>query len=290
MIINKATAYVVAANKVIKKGDPLPVFTSTLSGFVNGENQSVVTSLTYTLSPAYSGLAGTYQIIPVATAVNYNFVATNGKLYVNPYGSGAQKIQISLLCVEQTPPDPNGFTYVAHYKYVNCNSTDVFIPIGADNQIIGYGGLFSSVGQPELFPVGEGFFDVHFDGVKIKWLVKSYQGTQKQNSYAYAMSTSISCYKYSPVSEIIEEEMNLTDDIIAYPNPTTDKVYIDTDEKIIAANDVMVYDLYGKVCQSEVMNGSGTRLEIDFSALEKGVYFIRLNLGEEFKLLRIIKN
>ena len=37
LVINKATAYVVAANKVIKKGDPQPAFTSTFSGFVNGE-------------------------------------------------------------------------------------------------------------------------------------------------------------------------------------------------------------------------------------------------------------
>ncbi|NBU76707.1 MAG: hypothetical protein EBS30_16080, partial [Planctomycetes bacterium] len=62
-------------------------FTSTITGFVNGETASVVTnSPTYTGTGTTGTAAGTYVITPVVsalTATNYSFAAANGALAIN---------------------------------------------------------------------------------------------------------------------------------------------------------------------------------------------------------------
>ena len=79
-------------------------------------------------------------------------------------------------------------------------------------------------------------------------------------------------------------------EIIAYPNPTSDKVYINLGEEKVTEKDVVIFDLFGKVCEVGYINASGATLEMDFSALEPGVYIIRLNLVDEMKTFRIIKD
>ena len=63
LTINPATLTVTADNKTINDGDPLPTFTATYSGFVNGDNQGVLSgspSLTTDAPP--NPPAGTYNI------------------------------------------------------------------------------------------------------------------------------------------------------------------------------------------------------------------------------------
>ena len=104
LTITKAELSVVAADASKTYGAPLPPFTYTLSGFVNGEASSVVTGAAQLTSPATAGSdVGLYPITPSAgtlTAVNYAFSFVPGTLTitraplearahdaVRPYGS-----------------------------------------------------------------------------------------------------------------------------------------------------------------------------------------------------------
>lgn len=84
--INPAALTITADDKTKYEGDPNPALTATYSGFVAGENQSVLggtlvlTTTAETLSPA-----GDYPIIPSGVASNnYQISFLNGNLRVDP--------------------------------------------------------------------------------------------------------------------------------------------------------------------------------------------------------------
>jgi hypothetical protein len=291
MVISKAPATVKADLKVIKAGDPLPTFTSTFTGFLGGDNQSVVTSLTYTVSPTYNGAPGTYQIIPAAIAANYLFTPVNGQLYVNPYGSTAKQVCVSLQCVEVlSPPDSSGFTYLAHFTYSNTNPTDVYIPIGADNNLSG-SGSYNGINQPKLFKAGGGTFNVPFNGVLLKWTVKSYKKTVKTSSVAQASSSSCHCTRSAEAEAppVISGDQ-AGSGLKLYPNPTTGIVYIDLNGEKVTGKDISIFDIYGRSCATQTVSASDQQLQLDFSGYKSGLYILRINTGiESTSVFRIIK-
>jgi len=71
-------------------------------------------------------------------------------------------------------------------------------------------------------------------------------------------------------------------DILIYPNPSSDTVYIDGNYSQLK---VVVYDILGK----QVINKSITN-SIDISQLDKGVYILQLSDGAKLTTQRIIKN
>ncbi|MEA3476954.1 MAG: MBG domain-containing protein, partial [Bacteroidota bacterium] len=287
MIITAATAYVTADIKVTNEGDPLPAFTSSFSGFVNGDDSTVVSSLTYAVDSNYNGSAGSYDIIPSATASNYTFIAVNGTLYVNPSGPGTKHIKTTLLCVEDIPPDSSGFTLIAHFEYENKNSSGVFIFIGEDNELIGEGS-FNGINQPELFLKGGGTFDVPFDGSKLTWTVASYNHQGHKTSVASQASSSSSKCNKSDEIEQDDEILNAITESSAYPNPVRDRVHIELKQEV-SANDIFVYDVYGKLYPVQVSHSTNQSYELDFSGLISGIYIIKINMVDAIETFRIVK-
>jgi len=284
-------ATVTADTKVVSAGDPAPEFTATFAGFVNGEDESVVTDLSFTLSPEYTGSAGSHEIIPEATALNYIFTSVSGILYVNPFGPGTKHIKPNLICVEELDADSLGFGYIAHFEYENDNATDVFIFRGDDNFLSSQGSYYGDI-QPELFLSGGGTFDVLFDGVKLTWTVSSYKHNGHKTSVASnASSKSSKCHKSGLIDtdgqEISEDGNN---EYRVYPNPTEGKVYIDLNDESISDNDITIFDQNGRICQVKVNQSSNNLLELEMSGMNSGIYFIKINVGEAYEVFRIIKH
>ena len=181
LTINKATLVVRADNKVINKGSSLPTFTATYTSFYNGDQSTITCGPTFTLSPSCVGNAGVYTITPsnlsFTKSNNYIISFVTGTLYINPKGSGAKKILPSLVCVDTLIGHASGFPYVAHWKYVNTNSTPVFVTRGTDNSLTSSASYSGQ--QPELFNVGTGYFDIYFNGTSMTWTVKTYEGNTK---------------------------------------------------------------------------------------------------------------
>ncbi|MFM7902494.1 MAG: MBG domain-containing protein, partial [Bacteroidota bacterium] len=149
--VNQATLTVTANLKFINRNDPLPAFTSTITGFVPGGQNTIISGPTYSVSP--SGCctqAGQYTITPanlvLAVPGNYNISYVSGPLYVNPKGQGAKKINVSLVCVDTVSNHPSGFPFLARFQWENQNNTPVYVPLGPTN----YFNMEGRIGQDLL--------------------------------------------------------------------------------------------------------------------------------------------
>lgn len=86
LTVNKAAVTITANDDQILQGAALPTFTVSYSGFVNGENESVLTTTpALTTNASSSSGPGTYYIRPDnAAAANYTFTYVDGKLVISP--------------------------------------------------------------------------------------------------------------------------------------------------------------------------------------------------------------
>jgi DNA-binding beta-propeller fold protein YncE len=94
LTVNKAPLTVTANDASVIYGKPLPAFTYTPTGFVNGETQSEVLSGSpaESTSAAVGSAPGAYPITiaqGTLAATNYSFVFKNGTLTVTPLGTAA---------------------------------------------------------------------------------------------------------------------------------------------------------------------------------------------------------
>jgi hypothetical protein len=292
LVITPVEATVIADLAVMFQGDPLPAFTATFEGLMPGDDPSIVTSLTFDISPTFTGDPGTYDLIPTATAVNYTFISVSAPFYVNPVGPGTKRITPKIICVDElAQPDSNGFTHVATFRYINNNATDVYIPIGDDNELHGPAS-FNGVNQPELFLAGGADFDVPFDGSTLKYSVTSFDHNwQKKTLTATANNSTNSCNKDAEAllpPAIEDEESGM--DIVAYPNPVNNRLFISLDgRETLTDEDIFVFDLYGRLSPVKSIRPSSELIEIDMSGMNSGVYIIYLRFEDANEMIRVIK-
>jgi len=296
--INKAPVTAKADDKYIYKGD-VPVYTATFTGLVNGETP-VAPFGTSTYVPA-SSTAGTYPITPVLNLAvgvpgNYSITATNGTLYVNPKGTGAKAIIAEGECITKLTKDPSGFAYKATFEYYNNNSTKVWVPLGADNQLVSTGGTFSGT-PPVVFNQGENFFDVYFDGKKLTWSISSFSGSTKVTNSDYLTSTSRICTILGQAAPV--GTMNFIDQtapmgevkvLAVYPNPVSSRLVIRSPMAGLTDKDIAVFDIQGKSYPVRGMRVvSAHELELDMTDLHPGMYLLRVRQTEGYKMMRIEK-
>lgn len=294
MTIRPVKLNVKADNKVIFQGDVLPPFSSTITGFKNGD--SALSGPTYTLSPVYAGQAGTYSIVPANLGLespeNYVVTYQAGTLYVDPKGANAKNIKPSLLCIEVLKNDPSGFKYKANFAYKNENPTVVYVPIGENNSLISAGSYSGS--QPELFVPGGGQFSILFDGLKLIWTVKTFSVFQKTAISTEATSTSGRCNNKLTIqtsSAISASSTELAQiKTQARPNPVKDWVTISVDKGLISEKDVVVLSTLGvAAAPNHIRKTSNRSLELDLSNLAPGMYLINAKVGNEYKLFKVVK-
>jgi hypothetical protein len=194
------------------------------------------------------------------------------------------------MCIDQVDPaGNNGYSYIAHFKYTNDNSTNVYIPAGEDNYFTG-AGSYDPSDQPELFVTGGGTFDVPFDGVKLTWTVQSFNGQgHKSSSASSASSKSSKCNKSAEAEGppvVLTEE---TPDVLAYPNPVRDLLHINLETVEGTFKSLSVFDTFGRSYPVELISNDEQVLEVNMSGLSQGLYFVRLNFADKVEVVRIIK-
>ncbi|TNE42678.1 MAG: filamentous hemagglutinin N-terminal domain-containing protein [Alphaproteobacteria bacterium] len=85
LTINPATLTITADDAAREYGDANPAFTGVVTGFKNGEDESVISGLTYGSAATQTSNVGTYAISGSgATATNYVFTYVDGTLTINP--------------------------------------------------------------------------------------------------------------------------------------------------------------------------------------------------------------
>ncbi len=288
-------------------GDPLPAFTSTITGLKNED--TIVSGPTYTLNPVCYGNAGTYTIIPSNVVLDcpecYTITYQSGTLYVNPKGKHAENLKPYLVCVDTLINDPTGLKYIATFGCKNENATVLYVPNGPNNYLSGAAAATAVGNVAEYFqPGGSNKFQVKFNGQKLTWTVKSYCGYQYVAASDEACSKSPRCRQCkSPTAGITASASSLsagatkataitamaTTTTVA-PNPTTGRFVITTNKGVIAYKDLYITDVAGKIYVPKINKRSSGSLEIELPAsASSGVYFVRVKIDNDYKIFRVVK-
>lgn len=87
----------------------------------------------------------------------------------------------------------------------------------------------------------------------------------------------------------LEEAKGINLSVFAYPNPTTDYLTLSIDAFDFSSLSYQLYDMHGKLLQSEKITGNQTSIIIN--NLVSATYFIKVIRGnKEIKIYKIIKN
>lgn len=286
--IDQASLIVSIEDTYIYAGDPLPEFNYIFAGFVNNEDESVLTSLSYSISPDYLGSAGTYQITPQASAMNYHITTIDGILYVNPSGPGTMHIIPKLLCVEQISPY-EGYSYIAHFGYINNNNVGVYVPIGPDNFLNSVGN-YDGTALPQYFLPGNHSFYIPFDGTELTWTIASFNGGgQKVTLFRTARHNSPACNKSEALNGF-DESVDDYNVVRIYPNPASNRVYLKMEEKRMNSAELRFFDVLGNQVPVEVSRTGGDLMEISLAGVRAGVYFIQVKNSRSAEIFRIVKH
>ena len=305
LTVGAAPLTVIANDQVIDDDSPLPPFTSTITGFKNGDVVSTAVSSgpAYTVSPVYyKEKPGIYTVTPSALVLkkpnNYSITYLPGKLYVNE--EEGTNCSLVLTCVKVLTNDPSGFAYQASFTYNNPNPTSVYVPIGSKNSLT-TSGRYS--GQPpQLFPSGSGSFNIYFDGSPLTWSLIAYSGNYKTTVTASSSSKKCSTTKTtqepgvaigggsteetataSPVPQTIDPVASV------YPNPSKGLVTIHIKDGSLSPDNIELSDAYGKMYVTNAKILSPQSLQVDLSRLSSGMYFIRVKVGNAYQVFRVVK-
>ena len=307
LTVAAAPLTVTADNKTITDDDNLPVFTSTISGFRNGESNTVTSGPSYTVNPVYSKEhPGIYIITPFGLKLkyqnNYSIIYQSGNLYAND--DDAKNVVPKLDCIQALTNDPSGFPFVANFSYNNPNSTVLYIPPGNNNMLSSTGHYSGQL--PSIFQPGTGKFKIYFDGTKLTWTLITYNNNHGTSLASVASSTSSKCSSgtgttQSPVQSTMSTE-TMEEPVIEptidpaiepaadlYPNPSKGMVTIFIKNGTLKNNSIQITDAYGKTYQSIGKLLSDHSLQVDLSGKASGVYFVKVMVDGKWKVFRVVK-
>ena len=93
---------------------------------------------------------------------------------------------------------------------------------------------------------------------------------------------------YTATINAVEDETAINE-VIIYPNPAQDFIYISSKHLIKNECTIEIYDIAGKLVQEEIIRASDN-LKIDISALKAGIYFINYRDKNGFSNQKFVKN
>jgi hypothetical protein len=284
-------------NKIIFDGEEVPDLTYAIEGLIEGLSEEDIFGSAINLAvrqDAETGFCCKYEIEITNDqnlVINYGLTVVPGYVYSNPSGPGTRKVKAFLDCVEQVGPGQ----YIANYRWENPNDRLVFIPRGEDNYISGLDEAAQLL-LPEEFEPGFGTFQVPFNGQTILWVLTSFDVSQKSSSTSDASSSSNKCKtkgggNANNTSNLtIADNRNFVDNYSTYPNPVMDNATVAYLEGEIAVKDVMVLDSQGRMYETTITHNEYRKsIEVDMRQFKAGIYMIRIQNGDTFSILRIIK-
>lgn len=282
--IEKITATVTTEDYIINEGDELPAFTAEFDGFINDDDETVVTSLTFDVED-YEGLAGVYDIIPIAEAINYSFEPQSGLLFVNPAGEGTKSIKIQFICSE-LPEEPydSSFNYIATFGYRNLNQSSVYIPEGEDNFLSGNPNDGENL--PEEFLPGDHFFNIPFKGEvplpasPLSWTVTSNTADGEETRSTAVSGALCDDTAKSDGDDAGKAKPNKQGSLVLFPNPSSGRVTLSFDNRTSEISTVEIFDLAGRKHQFEVLSNSSHQIELNLENLSEGLYILRIRKSD----------
>ena len=155
----------------------------------------------------------------------------------------------------------------------NTLSIETLIPQG-DNYTIGVTGNNQSIGLYRNNAVPNGIFPIEIAD-RITIIGNTTDSPESYFYYFYNWTIDASC------SGSLTNQNLLVKNILIYPNPTSDYLFIDYNEELEAK----VYNLNGKLILSEYIIE-----KLDISCLKKGYYIVKFSDGSNELIHKIIKD
>jgi hypothetical protein len=74
-----------------------------------------------------------------------------------------------------------------------------------------------------------------------------------------------------------------------YPNPAHNAATLVIGAANVSLKDIRIIDVAGRVYPVSLRNSSTQTVELDLSTLQRGMYFIKVNIQDQVKLFKIEK-
>ena len=285
-----ATLHVETQDMVIYQGENLQPNPSNLiiNGFAYDETQEIAfpegISFYYVNENGdeyQNGDTGVFSV-RIREPENYSIeYDVEGKLYVNPSGTGVKKVRAYLSCVEFNKKGPGGLKYTAHFRYENPNSVPIYVLPGPDNLIVADGN-YEGV-PPTVFLPGQGEFPIRFDGKYLKWELTTFDSTNKASTSTDASSSSGRCGPSTATQDITAESF------VMYPNPVSSSLFIQAN--ISASVNLEIFNSSGSLFHIRQFESKISEIyEIDMSSYPPGTYILRLATYDDVGIYNILKN
>ncbi|MEM9823962.1 MAG: T9SS type A sorting domain-containing protein [Bacteroidota bacterium] len=131
--------------------------------------------------------------------------------------------------------------------------------------------------------------------------VNGFGTTNVEQQYQYVHKTPAKGFNYyrltqvdfdgsSTTSNVEVVEVTVVNDIRIFPTKATNFITIDLAEAAETATQIDVFDLLGRLALSNQMGAASNQTQIDVSNLEKGHYFIRMEMDGQLITKRFIKS
>jgi hypothetical protein len=299
LVVDKAPLQITIDDKYIRFGELLPEFTYTASIASLTQNEIFDLAPPELMVPAYDNVGAFPIVLTGGLSGNYELTVLDGVLTVGDPANNVKKLQPYLDCVRDNVG--GGMAYTAYFSVDNRNSFELYIPEGDRNEIVGMGTWTGSI--PTNFAPGTTTFAIDFDGSVIDYFLISGKGNQSSSTGTSASSGSNKCPADLDISariatnsadanlEDVQSESMWNENLAeGYPNPTDGHFVVRINRSASTANNLLVLDAKGRVHTiMAVHNTHDNTIELDFTGLNKGIYFVRLDLGEDVEVLRIVK-
>ena len=93
----------------------------------------------------------------------------------------------------------------------------------------------------------------------------------------------INLYQGAPSSASLKESAEIVADLVLYPNPANNELNVSFSVNSVENAIVEIHELTGQIVQSHLIkaNDGSNLVMMDISKLASGIYFMKLNVGEE---------
>ncbi|MEL6560247.1 MAG: LamG-like jellyroll fold domain-containing protein [Bacteroidota bacterium] len=254
--VSEAPLTITADDASITYGDVLPAFTYQITGLVNGDTEqdlNATISIVADIGEQEVADAGTYPIIitaklPIDAPVNYQINLVNAELIIEKADQ-----QITIEAIEDKLVGDPDFDVIA--------TVDSGLPL-----------VFSLTG-----PATINGNTISLDGnVGTIEVTVSQEGDINRNPASETVS-------FEVVVPTSTGKLRADDELIVYPNPSADVIFIKAGELI---ESVRIISLDGQIIRESKYSETG----LDISELSNGLYVIQLELREGTILKRFTKN
>ena len=235
-------------------------------------------------------IASTYVTYTMAEATAISNMATPSIPPIYSYGVVVRTYDTTKLIDTTLIPEEWNNRYFYHFfPKANYNSADVcpdtVCIVDVNNIAYPGGGIMLNYDFPSgmsFLPNSTNIYGIGFGLSRMDYSNNISMNISGYGYYIYANNNGDSCGTFSPITNAVPQLNLPTTHIDLFPNPAHDELTINASGTI---NEVVISNLLGQIVYSQSYNTE--QVKVDISALQTGVYFIKINGSEVRKFMKL---